>query len=56
LYEPAVVRDDRYVDDDEARRELEATLAARKELGPEYDSHLAESFSPEDQERDGEAR
>jgi hypothetical protein len=32
------------MDDDEARRELEATLAARKELGPEYDSHLVESF------------
>jgi hypothetical protein len=32
------------MDDAEARRELEATLAARKELGPEYDSHLAESF------------
>ena len=35
--------DHRGVDED-ARRELEATVAARKELGPEYDDHLVESF------------
>lgn len=29
---------------DDVRRELEATLAARKELGPEYEDHLVESF------------
>jgi len=34
----------RPVEEDEARRELEATLAARKELGPEYEHHLVESF------------
>jgi hypothetical protein len=32
------------VEEDEARRELEATVAARKELGPEYEHHLVESF------------
>jgi hypothetical protein len=28
----------------EARRELEATLAARQELGPAHDEHLIEGF------------
>jgi hypothetical protein len=28
----------------EVRRELEATLSARRELGPEYDPHLADAF------------
>ncbi len=26
------------------KRELEATLAARRELGPDYDPHLADAF------------
>ena len=34
----------RPVEEDEARRELEAALAAREELGPEYEHHLVESF------------
>ena len=30
--------------DDDARRELEATVAARKELGPEHEEHLIQGF------------
>ncbi len=30
--------------DSEARRELEATLAARQELGPAHDEHLVAGF------------
>ena len=32
------------MDEDDARRELEATVAARKELGTEYEHQLVESF------------
>jgi hypothetical protein len=38
------VCDHRSVEQDEARRELEATLAAREELGRDYEHHLVESF------------
>jgi hypothetical protein len=30
--------------EDEARKELEATVAARRELGPEHDEHLIAGF------------
>lgn len=30
--------------DEDTRRELEASLAARKHLGPEYEDHLVERF------------
>jgi hypothetical protein len=30
--------------DDEAQKELEATVAARRELGPEHDEHLIAGF------------
>ena len=30
--------------DDEARKELEATIAARRELGPEHEDHLIAGF------------
>jgi hypothetical protein len=30
--------------EDEAQKELEATLAARRELGPEHDEHLIAGF------------
>jgi hypothetical protein len=32
------------VDTAELKRELAATLAARRELGPEFDAHLADAF------------
>jgi len=32
------------MDQAEVKRELEATLAARRELGPDYDAHLADAF------------
>lgn len=35
---------DRQVDTDELERELRATLAARREVGPTYDDHLIEAF------------
>jgi hypothetical protein len=35
---------DRQVDTDELERELRATLAARREVGPNYDDHLIEAF------------
>jgi hypothetical protein len=40
----ALVAYDRRVDEDELQRELEATVAAREELGPEHDAHLISGF------------
>jgi hypothetical protein len=34
----------RGVRDDEVRKELDATLAARRELGPDHDEHLIAGF------------
>jgi hypothetical protein len=35
---------EKQTDTDEIERELRATLSARREVGPDYDDHLIESF------------